>query len=140
LERERFFAGIHLFNDHEFFEAHEVWEDAWRAIPRPPRGTIDVRREFYQGLIQCAVALEHYKRSNPRGVLCLYETYPRHLSHVPAQYMGVDIAALLAAMHEALRPVLEADPVPERGQIALDLSRVPRIDVSGDPFAGDEFR
>ena len=49
------------FNRHEFFEAHETWEDAWHMA-------WGIKHEFYQGMIQCAVALEHYRRSNPRGV------------------------------------------------------------------------
>ena len=62
LEKKLYLDGIALFNDHEFFEAHEVWEDIWHEA----YGT---KFEFYQGMIQCAVALEHYARSNPRGVV-----------------------------------------------------------------------
>ena len=29
LERKLYYDGIQLFNEREFFEAHEVWEDAW---------------------------------------------------------------------------------------------------------------
>lgn len=45
----------------EGFEAHEVWEDAWRPMPRGPE------KLALQGLIQLAVALEHRRRGNPRG-------------------------------------------------------------------------
>jgi pimeloyl-ACP methyl ester carboxylesterase len=45
----------------EGFEAHEVWEEAWR--PLPP----GAERRSLQGLIQLAVALEHRRRGNPRG-------------------------------------------------------------------------
>ena len=137
-EKKLFFDGIHLFNSHEFFEAHEVWEDAWRSIPRPPRGQINVRREFYQGLIQCAVALEHYRRSNPRGVVSLYDSYRRHFKAVPDRFMGLHVQALLAAMRRALAPVLDADPLPQRGQSTLDLATAPRIELDHDPFAAGD--
>ena len=127
LEKKLYLDGIRLFNQHEFFEAHEVWEDIWRQA----HGT---RCEFYQGLIQCAVALEHYRRSNPRGVVSLYDSYRRHFKDVPDRFMGLDVKSFLAAMRDALRPVLDADPLPPKGQVALDPARVPTIELAGDPF------
>jgi predicted metal-dependent hydrolase len=131
LEKKLYLDGIHLFNDHEFFEAHEVWEDCWHEA----YGT---KYEFYQGMIQCAVALEHYRRSNPRGVVSLYDSYRRHFKDVPETFMGLDVKTFLAAMREALRPVLEADPLPAKGEIELDAARVPKISLKYDPFANGE--
>ena len=130
-EKKLYYDGITLFNEHEFFEAHEVWEDAWHMA----YGT---KYEFYQGMIQCAVALEHYSRSNPRGVVSLYDTYRKHFRTVPPIFMGLDVKGFLAAMHQVLRPVLEAQPLPERGQITLDRSRAPQIALQYDPFETGE--
>ena len=55
LEKKLYLDGIHLFNDHEFFEAHETWEDIWHMA-------YGLKHDFYQGMIQAAVALEHYRR------------------------------------------------------------------------------
>ncbi len=131
LEKKLYLTGITLFNAHEFFEAHEVWEDIWHEA----YGT---KYEFYQGLIQCAVALEHYARSNPRGVVSLYDSYRKHMRHVPEVFMGLDVKKLLAEMHETLRPVLEANPLPQKGEIELDLSRTPKIALTYDPFETGE--
>src|SRR5438477_12817776 len=94
LERKLYYDGIQLFNEREFFEAHEVWEDAWHMA-------YGIKHDFYQGLIQCAVALEHYRRSNPRGVISLYQSYRPKFKHVPPIFMGLNVAEFLAAMHEA---------------------------------------
>jgi hypothetical protein len=115
-ERALYLKGIDLFNVGEFFEAHEVWEDIWR----PSR---NVKREFFQGLIQCAVALEHLRRGNGRGARRLYDSYLRHFSGVPETYLGVHIPRFLHAMEAALRPVLAPNPEPERGELMLDPSR-----------------
>jgi hypothetical protein len=131
LERKLYYDGIHLFNEHEFFEAHEVWEDVWNMA-------YGVKHEFYQGMIQCAVALEHYRRSNPRGVLSLFKSYNKKFLNVPPTFMGLDVKTFLSQMHAVLRPVLEADPVPERGEIALDYSIVPKIELMYDPFETGE--
>jgi uncharacterized protein len=131
VERKLYYDGIHLFNEHEFFEAHEVWEDAWHMA----YGT---KYEFYQGMIQCAVALEHYARSNPRGVVSLYDTYRKHFRHVPETFMGLDVKWFLEQMRHALEPVLDAQPLPQKGEITLDLARVPRIELKYDPFESGE--
>ncbi|CAN5599623.1 hypothetical protein BH09PLA1_BH09PLA1_31570 [soil metagenome] len=131
VERKLYYDGIQLFNEKEFFEAHEVWEDAWHMA-------YGLKFEFYQGLIQCAVALEHYRRSNPRGVLSLFESYNKHFKDVPAIFMGLDVKAFLVAMQKVLEPVLTADPVPERGQIELDATKAPTIALQYDPFETGE--
>src|SRR4051794_8305800 len=131
LEKKLYLDGIQLFNDHEFFEAHEAWEDIWHMA-------YGLKHEFYQGLIQCAVALEHYRRSNPRGVISLYQSYRPKFKDVPPVFMGMAVPQFLAAMHEALRPVIEASPLPEKGQIQLDPNRVPMIALAYDPFDSGE--
>ena len=131
LEKKLYLTGIQLFNEGEFFEAHEVWEDIWHEA-------YGLKYEFYQGMIQCAVALEHYRRSNPRGVVSLYDSYRKHMRDVPEMFMGLDVKGFLAEMKETLRPVLEADPLPQKGEIELDFARTPRIALSYDPFETGE--
>ena len=131
LERKLYLDGIQLFNEHEFFEAHEVWEDIWHMA-------YGLKHDFYQGLIQCAVALEHYRRSNPRGVVSLYRSYRTKFRDVPPVFMGLDVTRFLAEMREVLRPVVEADPLPGKGEITLDPSRAPRIELLNDPFESGE--
>jgi predicted metal-dependent hydrolase len=131
LEKKLYHAGIRLFNEGEFFEAHEVWEDIWHEA-------YGIKYEFYQGMIQCAVALEHYRRSNPRGVVSLYDSYRRHFKDVPDTFMGLDLKSFLAAMREALRPVIDADPLPQKGEIELDPARAPTIRLCYDPFETGE--
>lgn len=131
LERKLYYDGIQLFNEHEFFDAHEAWEDVWHAVH-------GVKHGFYQGMIQCAVALEHYRRSNPRGVVSLARSYPLKFRDVPPVFMGLDVAGFLREMQEALRPVTQANPIPEKGAITLDPARVPRIVLQYDPFETGE--
>jgi predicted metal-dependent hydrolase len=131
LERKLYHDGIRLFNDGEFFEAHEVWEDIWHEA-------YGAKYEFYQGMIQCAVALEHYRRSNPRGVVSLYDSYRRHFRDIPDTFMGLDVKSFLAAMRAALGPVLDAKSLPAKGEITLDPSSAPRIALHYDPFENGE--
>jgi hypothetical protein len=130
-EATLFHEGLAHFNEGEWFEAHEVWEDIWHMA-------FGTKFEFYQGMIQCAVALEHYRRSNPRGVVSLFESYNRHFKDVPKIFMGLDVEDFKSRMKQALSPVLQADPLPEKGQIELDASSAPQIELLYDPFETGE--
>jgi predicted metal-dependent hydrolase len=57
---ERLRRGIRLFNDQEFFQCHEVMEEAW-TLERGPR------RVFLQALIHLAVGCYHCQCLNPVG-------------------------------------------------------------------------
>src|SRR6266542_225880 len=115
LERKLYYDGIALFNAGEYFEAHEVWEEIWHMA-------YGLKYEFYQGLIQCAVALEHYRRSNPRGVISLYKSYQTKFQNVSAVFMGLEVSKFLGDMRQALGPVIDAATPPEAGMIELDAS------------------
>jgi predicted metal-dependent hydrolase len=52
--------GITLFNNCEFFQCHEVLEEAWTKEVGP-------RRLFLQALIHLAVGFYHCERRNPPG-------------------------------------------------------------------------
>src|SRR4051794_37825663 len=131
LERKLYYDGIQLFNEKEFFQAHEVWEDAWHMA-------YGLKHSFYQGLIQCSVALEHYRRSNPRGVLSLYQTYRLKFKDIPDTFMGLDVREFLSEMEKILHPVITANPLPEKGAIHLDDNLAPTITLKYDPFATGE--
>ena len=125
-----YLEGIQLFNEHEYFDAHEAWEDLWHmayGISTTSTRNEPVRRR--PGTL---------RRSNPRGVVSLFKSYRPKFEKVPPVFMGLDVTRFLAEMHETLRPVLEANPLPEKGQIQLDLARTPKIELSYDPFANGE--
>ena len=98
MQPDAFHHGIHLFNNCEFFDAHEVLEDVWRAAPEP-------ERKFLQGLIQVAVALHHHSQGNLVGCRSVLERARRNLGAYPEQHGGLDLAAIrrsLDAWREAL--------------------------------------
>jgi len=64
--------GISLFNDGDYFHAHEVWEDWWRATTHPEKQTI-------QGMIQIAVAMHHVSTGNLAGATSVMERGLRNL-------------------------------------------------------------
>ena len=106
--------GLELFNTGKFFDAHEVWEDVWRAAPAE-------EKKFLQGLIQVAVALHHHSRGNLDGARSLLARAQRNLSSYPDSYKGVNLAALrrqIAASEHALN-----DDAASTVKINLDVER-----------------
>jgi len=102
---EALHRGIDLFNSAEFFEAHEVLEDVWRAAPEP-------EREFFQGLIQVAVALHHHSRGNLIGCQSLLARAENNLSKYPSRHAGLDVAALLEVVADWRHALKTCQPVP----------------------------
>lgn len=133
-EAQLFHKGLRLFNDGQWFDAHEVWEDIWHLASGD-------KKRFYQGLIQYAVTIEHIRRGNPRGVRCVYETAQAKFHGLPDVYMGFNIPHQMAALDRVVKPVLamgpEAfDPATGRGQdMPVDLAQAPKIELEYDPFA-----
>ncbi len=136
-EARLFREGIDLFNCGEWFEAHEVWEDIWHMASGR-------KKRFYQGLIQCAVTIEHMRRGNPRGVRSVWRSCQGKFEDVPSLYMGVDVAHLLAEIRRVVQPVLDlpaerfAPDYPRPQQLPVDWLNMPRIDLVYDPFAEDD--
>jgi uncharacterized protein len=83
--------GIGLFNRRQYFEAHEIWEDAWRESTGEPA-------MFLQGLIQVAAAFVKLQRGQPRGMLALLDAGAGKLRPIPNRRYRVDHEALLAAL------------------------------------------
>lgn len=92
-ERRRLFQeGIDLFNQGEFFLAHEAWEEIWRSTTPEPR-------ELFQGLVQVAAALHQIldlkRKLGPRNTLAKART---HLEPCAPVLCGMDVAGLLASV------------------------------------------
>jgi predicted metal-dependent hydrolase len=127
-----FHRGIALFNTGHYFNAHEAWEDAWHQV------TVE-RADFYQGLIQCAVALEHVRRGNPRGTLTVFARAKERLKGYPSPYMGLDWQSLidqLNALFEPLQrlPKHRLSPRQHGQDLPIDLNNAPRLALQHDPF------
>ena len=87
---EKFERGLRHFNLHEFFEAHEVWEEIWLVEDEP-------EKTFLQGIIQIAAAFHHYRRGNADGAETLLAAGIVKISRFPADHRGLAILDLREA-------------------------------------------
>lgn len=111
MKSDEYLRGISLFNNAEFFDAHEVLEDIWRAAPPE-------NKKFLQGLVQVAVAFHHYSTGNRVGMRSVLERAIRNLAEPSGNFGRIQLASLLQSL--------------ERWREALDnnspLPALPRID------------
>jgi hypothetical protein len=102
--------AVALWNEHLFFEVHEVLEAVWKTAS----GDL---RQALQGLIQIAVAFHHLAHGNVRGARSLLLEGRARLAAVPPGTVAVDASALLAAtgpLETALRDGAPASVTPPR--------------------------
>ncbi len=95
--------GIHLFNLGEYFEAHEVLEEAWREDNTPAR-------ELYRAILQIAVAYYQIERGNFRGAAKMFLRVQRWIDPLPSICRGVDVAALREDARRAQEHLLALGP------------------------------
>jgi len=110
VEAEGYERGIALFNRGEFFEAHEVLEDVWRAAPA-------AERKFLQGLIQIAVALHHHSRGNSVGARSLLARAVGNLNCYPEEFAGIELAMLRGSLRAWQVALENGTPPPALPQV-----------------------
>jgi uncharacterized protein len=101
----QYLHGIQVFNRAEFFEAHEVLEDVWRASP-------ESEKRFFQGLIQIAVGLHHYGNGNVVGARSLLGRAASNLARYPENFRGIKLGPLLNRIAEWQQALADNKPTP----------------------------
>ncbi len=96
-------AGMVLFNEGRYFEAHEELEAAWNA----EKGRV---RELYQGILEAAVTYLHITRGNYPGAVKVYGRSMRWLKGWPEKCRGVDVGQLRRNMDAAIAELQRLGP------------------------------
>jgi predicted metal-dependent hydrolase len=106
--------GITLFNRAQFFDAHEVLEDIWRAAPPE-------NKKFLQGLVQVAVAFHHYSTGNRVGMRSVLERAIRNLAEPSGSFGRIELASLLQSLAQWREALDNNSPLPALPRIDENL-------------------
>jgi predicted metal-dependent hydrolase len=77
------------FNRGDWYDCHETLEDLWI-------GSEDEPRWFYQGMLQIAVALMHWRNGNFNGAVSLLASGIDYLQRVSPVCQRIEVALLVA--------------------------------------------
>jgi uncharacterized protein len=118
----RFKKGLHLFNEKEFFECHEVIEELWLETPDS-----NEFRDLYKGVIQAAAAIYQFDRGILSGAIGLYKTCLGYLERYKPESLGLNVERLIDEMKICFAPLEKWDRTSE---YVLDQSRVPVLEYT----------
>jgi hypothetical protein len=105
------------FNRGDWFDCHETLEDLWI-------GTEGEVRWFYQGLLQIAVALHHWKNGNFGGAVSLLAGGADYLRRVSTVCQRIEVATMVVEAERCRSELVRLGP--ERmGE--LEHSFIPRM-------------
>ena len=110
-----FNKGLESFRKHDFYDAHEYWEELWSDYRLK-----DAR--FVQGLIQLSVGYFHISNFNVNGARGLLNKCKPKLLEFHTEYRGINILIILDAVDKSLN-FLEKNP----NTSEFDWSLVPKL-------------
>lgn len=120
---EQYLKALQLFNDREFFEAHDELEEMWSEA-------MGEQKNFLQGLIQASVSLFHFGNENVGGALKLYASARSKLEKFPPTYMGIDVLKFVIDYEYCFEELLAAGVTCPSG-IEIRDERIPVIQFVG---------
>lgn len=105
-----FRKAVGEYNERLFFECHDTLEEVWSGLRGPSR-------DFFQGLIQVAVAFHHVSNGNAAGAASMIDRALGRFRAYPGRYFGFDLDAQRAELAEwrerLTREGWEREPLPE---------------------------
>ena len=91
----RFEIGMKLFNSHQWYKSHDVFEDLWHETGGP-------ERQLLQGILQVAVAQVHLENSNTNGAMILYGEALGRLKKFQLTNLRLDVEGLCKSVSKRL--------------------------------------
>jgi hypothetical protein len=95
--------GIQLFNEKQYFAAHEALEAAWKD-------TDDPLRDLYRGILQVAVVYYHILRGNYAGAIKVYQRSLKWLEPWPENCGELAIGQLRRDLEDVIAEVRRLGP------------------------------
>jgi len=109
--------GIVLFNDSDFFAAHDFFEEIWFECERS-------EKLFFQGMIQISVGCYHLICGNVSGARSQLQKGITKLKNYPNGYYKIDLKSLIGELSELS---IEADEL--SGSAEILMKKIPTIEL-----------
>ena len=90
--------GISLFNESDFFSAHDFFEDCWIECDRE-------ERLFFQGLVQISVGCYHLLNQNYKGCLSQFKKGTTKLKNFRPTHRNINLEKLVNEIESLIKIV-----------------------------------
>jgi len=90
------FVAINLFNNHEWYEAHDAFEEIWNSVDGEERQVI-------QGILQVSVSQFHLSKGNLNGATILLGEGLGRIKTRTKINLGIDLESFCTGLEDLLR-------------------------------------
>ena len=112
--KESLFFALNLFNNHEWYEAHDAFEEIWNSVDGDERQVI-------QGILQVSVAQFHLSKGNLNGATILLGEGLGRIKTRTKINLGIDLDSFCRCLEESLRKLQYKETLNEKDKPFLKL-------------------
>ena len=94
--KDALFNALNLFNNHEWYEAHDAFEEIWNSVDGDERQVI-------QGILQVSVSQFHLSKGNLNGATILLGEGLGRIKTRTKTNLGIDLVSFCRCLEDLLR-------------------------------------
>ena len=94
--KDSLFIAVNLFNNHEWYEAHDAFEEIWNFVDGDERQVI-------QGILQVAVSQFHLSKGNLNGATILLGEGLGRIKTRTNINLGIDLESFCQSLEDLLK-------------------------------------
>ena len=94
--KDSLFVAINLFNNHEWYDAHDAFEEIWNSVDGEERQVI-------QGILQVSVSQFHLSKGNLNGATILLGEGLGRIKTRTKINLGIDLDSFCLCLEDLLR-------------------------------------
>ena len=108
------FFALNLFNNHEWYEAHDAFEEIWNVVDGDERQVI-------QGILQVSVSQFHLSKGNLNGATILLGEGLGRIKTRTKVNLGIDLESFCQSLEDLLRKLQHKEILNEKDKPFLKL-------------------
>ena len=93
--KDSLFTALNLFNNHEWYEAHDAFEEIWNSVDGDERQVI-------QGILQVSVSQFHLSKGNLNGATILLGEGLGRIKTRTKINLGIDLESFCRSLEDLL--------------------------------------
>ena len=111
--QDSLFIALNLFNNHQWYEAHDAFEEIWNSVDGDERQVI-------QGILQVSVSQFHLSKGNLNGATILLGEGLGRIKTRTKVNLGIDLDSFCRCLEDLLRKLQYNEKVHENDKPFLN--------------------